>query len=120
MVGMDVSVLQVVSGLRMFLPGGLICGTFTPLLAGLTPFVLHTGLDALFQRLGRSTGLPRADQFRTDVKEEVAIPPLPIRDETHVPGLFNHLTEGLDRLLKQALFAFSTVQFPQEAARPIL
>ena len=114
-VGMNLRFPQVLSGLGVFLLGGLVFGAFGASLMGLGAFVLDAHFDALFQR-GRGTShLPSSDHLLTDSEQVVPIPTFSIRQQCQGLRLLDDLDQCLDRLLKERLRSFATSQFPDEA-----
>ena len=71
MVGVNLFLFYGLLRFGLFLPRGLILGPFGAFLVGLRSLVLDADLHAFLQRLLRPSGFAIADQFPTDLEQQI-------------------------------------------------
>ena len=97
----------------MFLPRGLIFGTFGAFLVGLRSLILDADFHAFLQRFLRPSGFAISNQLPTDLKQQISIPAFPIGQQGQIFTVLDDLFQRLNGLLKQLSVFFATFQRPK-------
>src|SRR5712692_7080309 len=109
MIGMDISLFNSTSCLRMFLPWALIFGSLSTFRMCLCTFILHPDVHTSFESLLGSSWFSIFYKFMTYLKEQIAITALTIRKDTQIMGLSRNTVQRLDRFFKEFSILLSTI-----------
>ena len=109
MIGMDVSLGNGPSCLRMFPPGALIFGSLSTFLMGLCTFILHPDVHTSFESLLGSSWFSIVYKFITYLKEQIPIAPFTIGKDAQIMSLSRNLVQCLDSI---GFFIFPVPEVP--------
>src|SRR2546425_5081732 len=109
MIGMDISLCNSTSCLRMFLPWALIFGSLSPFLMCLCTFILHPDVHTSFESLLGSSWFSIFYQFMAYLKEQISITALTICKDTQVMSLSRNLVQCLHSLFKESSILLATI-----------
>src|SRR5712691_5932672 len=115
MIGMDVRLGNGTSGLRMFLPWTLICGSLSPFFMRLCTFIFNPDVHPSFECLLGSPWFSIVYKFITYLKEQIPIAPFTIGKDAQIMSLSRNLVQCLDRLLKESSILLATISLPNES-----
>src|SRR6266436_699396 len=109
MIGMDISLFNSTSCLRMFLPWALIFGSLSPFLMCLCTFILHPDVHTSFESLLGSSWFSIFYKFIAYLKEQISITALTICKDTQVMSLSRNLVQCLYSLFKEFAILLATI-----------
>src|SRR5215813_4189758 len=115
MIGMDVSLCNGTSGLRMFLPWALIFGALSTFFMRLCTFILDSDVHSSFECLLGSSWFSIVHKAIAYLKEQIPIAAFTIGKDTQIMRLSRNLVQCLYCLLKEPAILLATISLPNES-----
>ena len=109
MIGMDVSLCNGTSCLRMFLPWALIFGALSTFFMRLCTFILDSEVHSSFECLLGSSWFSIVHQVIAYLKEQIPIAAFTIGKDTQIVSLSRNLVQCLYCLFKEPAILLATV-----------
>jgi hypothetical protein len=116
---MNVFVLYILQSIRMLRTGGLILGSFATSFSGLGTLVLDPHLCPFFEGLTGTSFLAGMENFMANLKQDVSVPTLSIRNQGKVPGSVNESPQCLEGFPEQIPIFPAAFKLPEKPTGPV-
>jgi len=119
MIGMDVTILDILYRIWMFRDRSLVLGFLTSFFMGLRSFILDSNLDSFAKSLTRSASFAGSNQIMADIEKDLTISSFSISNQGNVLSIIDELGYSFESFFEKLSIFSSALHIPDEPANSV-